>query len=343
MEGSTRLRHGRLKTPPVGFSVVMSILLLIFANCHPRESNLFADVLFHQRLATYRSQVQKLLERKRVENCVMKVPWYHIKLGGRWTGGHNFGDDMNLDLASAVLKIRREEVWSTTRRSFDGKVLAIGSTLTHSMPNDMVFGTGLAVSSPDAAPESRLWKRLTHTRIYSLRGPISARAIARFGLSSPKSYGDLGITASILIWPDLQYRKEATHDVCVIPHATDETLKLESYERNLTVFSISPEFPKYLTERMLTCSRVISSSLHALMIAQAYNIPAFWYSGPDSPKIDKFLDYFLGVGIVGVTRYSSLEEALHLKSERVPVLDPAVMFNIAKQFINTFPFDKVCY
>lgn len=298
-------------------------------------------------LATYRKEIQaELLKFRGPQPCQLNRPWFHIRLNGSaWKGGRNFGDDLNIDLASALVGgASRSDIPVSTNRYQSGKIVAIGSVLTQVMPGDIVLGTGLAFASKDAVPSSPLWsQQLPNATIISVRGPDTRAAILKQGGSCPEVYGDLGVTASLLIWPDLTPADTPSHAVCVIPHATDATLKKEAaVSSSVHVLSISPPTPLVLAKQLMDCGFVISSSLHVLMIADAFGIPTRWYNGPDSNAPAKYLDYFNGIGVVDVTYATTLQQAIDMGRPMAPALTLDIMKSVTLQLIRTFPFDIVC-
>uniref|UniRef100_A0A7S1VKR5 Polysaccharide pyruvyl transferase domain-containing protein n=1 Tax=Grammatophora oceanica TaxID=210454 RepID=A0A7S1VKR5_9STRA len=217
------------------------------------------------------------------------------------------------------------------------------------MPGDIVLGTGLSFASKDAAPGAPLWGRLndTRTRLLSVRGPQTLSQIQKHtGRKDIRpQYGDLGLTASLLIWPDLLPSSNPKHAVCVVPHATDTILKKEAASHkdpSVTVFSISPSEPKVLALALMDCQFVVSSSLHVLMTAETFGIPARWYNGPDSNAVEKYLDYYEGIG---ANRTNASARTLNDAIQMVPMASPVsldTMLDVTTRLIQMFPFEELC-
>ena len=52
----------------------------------------------------------------------------------------------------------------------------------------------------------------------------------------------------------------------------------------------------FIINEILSCERIVSSSLHGLITAQSYDIPCFWFKQNYIPGDDiKFYDYFESV------------------------------------------------
>ena len=86
-----------------------------------------------------------------------------------------------------------------------------------------------------------------------------------------------------------------------IPHYVDQQIVEEWYgnEDHVTVLNLIHDDVLFTTDRILECEHVISSSLHGVIVAQAYGIPAIWvqFSNKLSGDNVKYEDYFLSVGI----------------------------------------------
>ena len=99
-------------------------------------------------------------------------------------------------------------------------------------------------------------------------------------------------------------------------------------------------------DKMLSCERIISTSLHGVIVAHSYKIPALWLKYGDKLAGDdiKFYDYYESVGInyfsAKFFHYKSLDTINELfenyKEEALPKLNN--IQNIQKGLINSCPF-----
>jgi hypothetical protein len=125
-------------------------------------------------------------------------------------------------------------------------------------------------------------------KFLAIRGPISKRYLKG---KTTEIYGDPGILLPLIYNPKI----EKTCEVGVVPHYIDKTLvKLKPGQKLIDI--MAPW--KTVIDEMLSCKKIISSSLHGIVAAEAYGIPAIWtkYSNNIRGREMKYQDYFLGTG-----------------------------------------------
>lgn len=161
------------------------------------------------------------------------------------------------------------------------KLLAIGSIMKALMSGDVVWGTGIM----------REYDRFIGKKnctFLAVRGKLTKQILEKDGFKVPEVFGDPGLLLPLIYNPKI----EKKYDVGYIPHYIDKTTKCEG-----KYIDIEQDWKKVI-EDILACKRVISSSLHGIVIAEAYGIPAEWIIGCD--KIlghgFKFRDYLTGTG-----------------------------------------------
>jgi len=148
-----------------------------------------------------------------------------------------------------------------------GKLLAIGSILSHAEEGDYIWGSGLI--SPKHLPKSR------ELNIFALRGPLTRKYLEDYGVRIPKNipYGDPAILLPRVYFPrKLEKVKEG-----IVPHYTDLSWARKAFRdrvKNGDVKIIDPRLPiEEFVDELFSCEMIFSSSLHGLIIADAYNIP----------------------------------------------------------------------
>lgn len=166
-------------------------------------------------------------------------------------------------------------------------LMAIGSIMSHTQPKAKVWGSGI-ISRKDL---------FSNASFYAVRGPLSRKRILELGYECPEVYGDPAILLPKYYRPAIK----KIYKYGFIPHYVDQQIVDEWYgnEDHVNVLNLIHDDVLFTTDRILECERIISSSLHGVIVAQAYGIQAIWvqFSNKLSGDNVKYEDYFLSVGI----------------------------------------------
>lgn len=158
-----------------------------------------------------------------------------------------------------------------------------GSILNHAQKGAVVWGAGIATLTDGVNVE---------TDIRAVRGPISRARALSCGARCPAVYGDPGLLVSR--WID---RSTPVHPMGVVPHYVDEFRARKWWGQGNVVSALQDVEP--FVQAVTRYHRIVSSSLHGIIIAHAYGIPAAWVKLSDSVGGDgtKFRDYYASVGL----------------------------------------------
>jgi len=184
----------------------------------------------------------------------------------------NFGDILSphllKEMGHSIVPVGREAC---------GKVMAIGSTVKFAQPGDVVWGSGLMWKTEKPTKEAKY---------LLVRGPITG------GATGCRHYGDPALLAPVF-WPRTVPQTEHTG---AIPHYVDYHKHDSWYTPQINILS---DHPLCVLREMWKYHYILSSSLHGIILAHAYGIPAGWWRPSDSLDGDdvKFLDYAESVGI----------------------------------------------
>lgn len=196
----------------------------------------------------------------------------------------NFGDYFNYHLASNISK--KEVEWVPYNYSNE-YFMAIGSVLQLATNKTIVWGSGLISDRylPIKPPKE----------ILSVRGPLTRKVLVDAGISCPEIYGDPALISPLYYSPNCSKK----FDLGIIPHYIDKKNKffLQNFSDVIKVIDINNPDYKQIVNDILSCKKIISSSLHGLIIADAYDVPALRvkFSNKIVGGDFKFNDYFLSV------------------------------------------------
>lgn len=91
---------------------------------------------------------------------------------------------------------------------------------------------------------------------------------------------------------------------------------------------------KMVVDAIVSCDKVITSSLHAIILADAYGIPSALYRGLNKRVDFKYLDYYYSTGRYDIHIADTFEEAYQM--EPLPLPD---LTSLQKGIMDAFPYD----
>jgi hypothetical protein len=158
-----------------------------------------------------------------------------------------------------------------------GKFMCIGSSAKFIKPNDTVWGTGIIRNSDPIEKNAKY---------LAVRGPLTG---AKVGCDV---YGDPGLLCSHF-WP---FEKKETKPLGIIPHYVDYEKYNVGGNDQINLLNSNPV---EVMKQIVKYDSIISSSLHGIIVAHSYGIPAGWWQPSDKLYGDgsKFEDYARSVGI----------------------------------------------
>lgn len=194
----------------------------------------------------------------------------------------NFGDEITPIIIKKIF--HRRVVWRDPREC---DVAAIGSILKGVSDRAgghhvKIWGSGLIEDIPKAS--------YNNLSFYAVRGKLTRNRI-----SNIKDNVALGDPALLLPLAINQTHKPI-YKIGIIPHYIDATSpKLNRFKdcpEVIIIDALSP--PQKVIQQINSCELILSSSLHGLIVSDAYNVPNFWT--PLSSNVYgagfKFKDYY---------------------------------------------------
>jgi pyruvyltransferase len=211
----------------------------------------------------------------------------------------NFGDLLGPLLVNRIV----DELGLEPPRT-DSRLVSVGSILHLTKPGDVVWGTGANAKVPSPLATTALDVR-------AVRGPKTRDLLMSHGLGVPEVYGDPAILWS-RFWPRESYASDeggTRFDVSVVPNFHD----FASTQTHHNVISPIGN-PHEIISRISRSEFVVASSLHGIVLAEAFGIPARLMV-PGVEPLFKYEDYYLGTGRSGFQPARSIDEAIALGGE----------------------------
>jgi pyruvyltransferase len=234
-----------------------------------------------------------------------------------WTASHgvNFGDDLSHVIVEKILG------HPIKNRSLDspGKLLfSAGSILHFARDDDVIWGSGFRENP-------LLENRFHRLDVRAVRGPRTREFLLTMGIDCPEVYGDPAVLMGYL-FPE--FKKETPiYEYIIIPNIGE----IECFTAYKNIVLPTSPWNEIVT-KMLQSRLVISSSLHGLIVAESFGIPARLLKMTWIEPLLKYQDYYESSGRPNFRYATSVQEALQMGGEEPSCLD-------IHPLLESFPWD----
>ncbi|MCQ2311450.1 MAG: polysaccharide pyruvyl transferase family protein [Paludibacteraceae bacterium] len=205
---------------------------------------------------------------------------------------YNWGDFINLPFANLL----SNKVIIPHLFCAKPSIAMIGSILPWAMTKDtIVWGSG-CLNSKDSS-----WDNVEcPKKVCAVRGPLTRKVLLEHGIECPEIYGD-----PAMLLPKYYHPQTIKHyKFGIIFHASslrvgEEWLQSSKLDSVLWINPCKYSHWHDFIDSICSCEIILSSSLHGIIIADAYKIPNIWITLTHQEHPDdnfKFKDYFLSVG-----------------------------------------------
>lgn len=240
-----------------------------------------------------------------------------------WYKSENAGDT----LTPFIVKFFTGKDVEYVDRNQQGKLLGVGSIMKAVRQKDVVWGTGIM-------RETDTFKNLEKTIFLAVRGRMTADKLRCSGASVPEIYGDPALLLPFMYRP----KSAIKYKVGLIPHYVEnkEPVFARLEKQGGHIIDIKLPWEKVVDE-ILSCEYIISSSLHGIIIAEAYGVNAQWLLVSDKVLGNgfKFKDYLTGTGRILGEPNLPIEGINDFKAlYTFPPIDPFLLKNIQDKLIN---------
>ena len=187
-----------------------------------------------------------------------------------------------------------------------------------------VWGSGIKSFDQIAALGKR--KYFQKLDIRCVRGPLTRQALQACGYKCPENYGDPAVLMPLIYNPEI----EKKHKIGAVLHF-QHNLELP---KDVKSINIRTDDYKQFIDELLSCEKIISSSLHGIILAEAYGIPAVFLGSGRDFELFKYYDWYLSTNRKNVQFAFDIEEAIHLQPSFA-----ANLTEMQETLMKTFPYD----
>jgi pyruvyltransferase len=210
-----------------------------------------------------------------------------------WCGirHRNWGDDLNyyfIRLISGRPVVFYNNFWLAKKLHFTN-YLCIGTLLdarNYSNKETIVWGSGVSGQDRDF---------VLPAKILSVRGEKTREFLHKRNIDCPEVYGDPALLLPLFYLSNTKKK----YRLGIIPHVTDMDndillqIKMNCKENILIIDLQNYHNWTNVIDQICSCEKIASSSLHGIIVSDAYNIPNCWIelSGKIPAGYFKYRDY----------------------------------------------------
>lgn len=206
----------------------------------------------------------------------VKIPFYY------YNENNNFGD---LITPYFLNKYCGNNSYEFSFNDNTAKIISCGSIMRLCNENTIVYGSGIR----------DIDQNINKGIIQFVRGPLTRERLLKIGCYCPPVYGDPGLLLPLYYKPNIN----KTHKLGIIPHYIhyDIVSKMYKNSNKIKIINLMNDNIELVINEILSCEKIISSSLHGLIVSDAYKIPNKWVKFNNKINGDdtKFYDYFKSV------------------------------------------------
>lgn len=239
---------------------------------------------------------------------------------------YNLGDSLGNVIVKFLLSQKNIDIDKPVSRT--KHLYCVGTNIQGAYQSATIWGSG--IFPPDNKKEAFLQKHCGRKLdIRAVRGPLTRDVVLQYGHKCPEVYGDPAILLPMIYSPVVQKVRERL----VIPQFFNE-IEFRETHPNECMISMNTDDYKSVINEILASEIVYTSSLHGIILAEAYGIPAVFFRGLTPARDFKYLDYYLSTGRNDITLSDSFEDALCKPAPSVPDLR-----RLKENLLNCFPYD----
>lgn len=205
----------------------------------------------------------------------------------------NWGDALNPNLVQLLSRkkvVNARSIFNIGRKPVYAVIGSVLQSKTQKSAGRYLEVWGAGIIGADRAI------KMVPSKIHAVRGPLTREILISKSIPCPEVYGDPAILFSLFYAP----QTEKHYDVGIIPHYIDHnSAQLDRFksDRNITIIDIKSGITQVI-DQIASCQMIASSSLHGLIAAESYGIPAAWIQISDEVIGGefKFRDYYSSTG-----------------------------------------------
>lgn len=229
-----------------------------------------------------------------------------------WNAEPNVGDC----LAPAIYQ------WLMEYFNLDGRkcvgatqhLLTVGSLVGMGRCDAVIWGSGVhCVQTTKKIINQRMYRKYD---VRAVRGPITKLLLESAGYDCPDIYGDPAILMPLIYEPNCVEKKYRTS---LILHLSQHGSKDRDDKEHHLIDVKTNDYKKFINE-IVASEVVISSSLHGIILAESYGVPAIFLKKGIESETMKFFDWYYSTERFDIVIANSINDAMKMTPMKLPEL-----------------------
>ena len=247
-----------------------------------------------------------------------------------WNKSINVGDVLGPVITEWILE--RKGISKETCVKHTKVLLTVGSVIGMRPYDAVIWGSGIL--SEGRACQVLKRRKIVKLDVRAVRGPITRKFLAGAGYDVKDTVcGDPAILMPLLYFPE---KTEKKYKASIITHWSRDCVDEEAIQSGLHTINVATDDYRFFIDEICSSERVISSSLHGIILAEAYGVPAVFINRNNcmDAELLKFYDWYLSTDRPSVVVARSMTEALNAVPMELPQLS-----DMQANLLQAFPYD----
>ena len=289
-----------------------------------KESNIIQKLVIISKIITKRNDIICHDYNRLATKNTVNLNYWQIDSK---TGTENLGDYLSCVVFEYMTKINNIQTNKKLKKT--KHLYAIGSILLTGFQDSTIWGSGIKDELTGLSGKITLLfnKYVRKLDIRAVRGPLTRKYLVSHGINCPKVYGDPAILMPLIY----KSKRKKTSGTLLINHYT------QTQRTDINSVDLKTKDYKKVIDHICASRLVISGSLHGIILAESYGIPAILLKDRDNFSLFKYKDYYYSTGRKKFPVANSIEEALSIKPPRLP--DSQLIKKMQVALIESFPTD----
>lgn len=258
-----------------------------------------------------------------------KSPIVKGQVNFEWVNNGNLGDMLGPMIYQWMLNKKQLSCESPAIAS--PHFITCGSLIGLGGFDVVVWGSGAHIISN--IKNLYMYRGIRKYDIRAVRGPLTRQILLECGYSCPAVYGDPAILMPLIYDYSPPVKK---YDVSVVLHYYQKADGICGAADRCHFINIATNDYEFFIQEIKSSKKVISSSLHGIILAETYGIPAVFLNsgGYVDRALLKYYDWYYSTNRWNVKMAHSIEEAIAMEPMPLPKLD-----NLQRKLMDVFPYD----